>query len=175
MSKLLFSRRFFRGLWAGVACAMLVGTAAAEGLPPPKGRVVLTVSGNISQANQGKVAAFDMAMLEALPQHSFTTRTPWYDRPVKFTGPLLSDILAATKAQGRQINASAINDYTIHIPVADAQMHGIIVARLLDDQPMAVRDKGPLFVIYPFDSKSELRSSVYYERSIWQLKRMSIE
>lgn len=169
------SRRAIVGVIAAIAFAVGAGAAFADGLENPKGRVVLTMSGKIGETNKGKDAAFDMAMLEALPQHSFTTRTPWYDRPVKFTGPLLSDLLAATKAQGATINASAINDYTIQIPVADAKAHGIIVARLLDDQPMAVRDKGPLFVIYPFDSKAELRSSTYYERSIWQLKRMSIE
>lgn len=175
MPRSWYSRRVFLNLWTGVALTLLGGLAAADGLPQPKGRVVLTLSGKITQPNRGKDAVFDMAMLEALPQHSFTTRTPWYDRPVKFTGPLLSDVLNAAGAQGATINATAINDYTIHIPVADAQSHGIIVARLLDDQPMAVRDKGPLFVIYPFDSKPELRSSTYYERSIWQLKRMSVE
>jgi hypothetical protein len=168
-------RRAALALGAGMALSAWAFPAAADGLPHPKGRVVLTLSGLIGQPNQGKDAVFDMAMLEALPQRSFTTRTPWYDRPVKFTGPLLSDVLSAAKAQGKTINASAINDYTIRIPMADAQAHGVIVARLLDDQPMAVRDKGPLFVVYPFDSKAGLRSSVYYERSIWQLKRMSIE
>lgn len=169
------TRRVFIALGAGVAINLWAHPAFAEGLPAPMGRVVLTFSGQIAQVNQGKEAVFDMAALEALPQHSFTTRTPWYDRPVKFTGPLLVDVLAAVKAQGKTIRASAINDYTISLPVADAQLHGVIVARLLDDQPMAIRDKGPLFVIYPFDSKAELRSSVYYERSIWQLKRMTIE
>ncbi|MGC4394904.1 molybdopterin-dependent oxidoreductase [Hydrogenophaga sp. T2] len=159
----------------GFALAFSTLTAAAQGLPEPKGRVILTVSGQIEQTNRGKDAAFDMAMLEALPQQSFTTRTPWFDKPMKFTGPLLSDVLAAVKAKGQTIKASAINDYTISIPVADAAAHGVIVARLLNDQPMPVREKGPLFVIYPFDSKAELRSSTYYERSIWQLKRMSIE
>lgn len=171
----LLSRRAALRLAAGLVLVTLAGFAAAEGLPHPKGRVILTLSGQIGQPNRGKDAVFDMVMLEALPQHSFTTRTPWYDRPVKFTGPLLSDVLAAAKVQGKVINASAINDYTIRIPLNDARDHGVIVARLLDDQPMAVRDKGPLFVVYPFDSKAELRSSVYYERSIWQLKRMSIE
>jgi len=161
----------------GLSLSLVAGgaSALADGLPEPTGRTVLTVSGQIGQTNKGKDAVFDMAMLEALPQHSFTTRTPWYDRPVKFTGPLLSDLLAAVKAKGTTIHASAINDYTIRIPVADAKAHGVIVARLLDDQPMAVRDKGPLFVVYPFDSTAELRTSVYYERSIWQLKRMGIE
>ena len=164
-------RSFSLAVLLGLLPALVLG----QSLPEPKGRAVLTVSGKIGVKNRGETAAFDMAMLEALPQHSFTTRTPWYDRPVKFTGPLLSDLLAAVKAQGKTINATAINDYTIRIPFDDAREHGVIVARLLDDQPMAVRDKGPLFVVYPFDSKAALRSSVYYERSIWQLKRMSIE
>lgn len=176
---MLYLRRLSR---RAALCLTLAGSLStlsqpvlAEGLAEPKGRVILTVSGQIDRTNRGKDAVFDMAMLEALPQHSFTTRTPWYDKPVKFTGPLLADVLKAAGAKGQTIKASAINDYTIAIPLADAQAHGVLVARLLDDQPMALRDKGPLFVIYPFDSKAELRSSTYYERSIWQLKRMSIE
>jgi hypothetical protein len=168
-------RRAALGIGLAAALTALAFAARADGLPRPQGRVILTVKGQIGLSNQGQDAVFDMAMLEALPQHSFTTRTPWYDRPVKFTGPLLSDLLAAVKAHGTAINATAINDYTIRIPVADATAHGVIVARLLDDQPMAVRDKGPLFVVYPFDSKADLRTSTYYERSIWQLKRMGIE
>lgn len=149
--------------------------APAMALETPKERPILTISGKIGERNAGDKARFDMKMLEALPQHTFTTRTPWYDRPVKFTGPLLSDVLAAVKASGTSISAIAINDYKITIPVSDTQKHKVIVARLLDDQPMAVRDKGPLFVIYPFDSDAELRSSTYYERSIWQLKALDIQ
>lgn len=168
-----FSRRALLGL--GLALTTLSPLAVAADLSTPQGRVILTISGQVDQPNNGKNAVFDMAMLEALPQHSFTTHTPWFDRPIKFTGPRLSDLLAAVKAKGKIIHASAINDYTITIPMDDARAHGVIVARLLDDKPMAVRDKGPLFVIYPFDTKAELRNSVYYERSIWQLKHMRIE
>ena len=121
-------------------------------LPEPKGRTVLTVSGKIGVKNRGESTAFDMAMLEALPQHSFTTRTPWYDRPVKFTGPLLSDVLEAVQAGGSTISAVAINDYKITIPAEDARRFKVIMARLIDDKPMAIRDKGPLFIVYPFDS-----------------------
>jgi hypothetical protein len=38
-----------------------------------------------------------------------------------------------------------------------------------------VRTKGPLFIVYPFDSKAELQSSKFYARSAWQLKSMDIE
>ena len=149
--------------------------APAHALEAPKERVVLTVTGKIGVKNAGETARFDMKMLEALPQHSFTTRTPWYDRPVKFTGPLLADVLAAVKANGTSVSAVAINDYTIQIPVADTTAHKVIVARLLDDKPMPVREKGPLFVVYPFDDSATLRSSVYYERSIWQLKALGVQ
>jgi hypothetical protein len=149
--------------------------SAAMALKPPTERPVLTVSGKIGLKNAGDKARFDMKMMEALPQHSFTTRTPWYDKPVKFTGPLLADVLAAVKASGSTVSAVAINDYKISIPVTDTTRHKVIVARLLDDKPMPVREKGPLFVVYPFDDSSELRSSTYYERSIWQLKALEVQ
>ncbi len=157
----------------------LMGAAAACALPAlaldaPKERPILAVSGKIGVKNAGDVARFDMKMLEALPQQTFTPRTPWFDKPVKFTGPLLADVLAAVKANGQTISAVAINDYKISIPMGDLQ-HKPIVARLLDDKPMPVREKGPLFVVYPFDSSAELRSSTYYERSIWQLKALDIQ
>lgn len=175
MSQRTIARRTLIALASALPLLAAPGLTSAQGLAEPKDRVILTIDGQIGTKNRGNTAVFDMAMIEALPQHSFTARTPWYDKPVKFTGPRLADLLAAVQAKGTTVNATAINDYTIRIPVADAAAHGVIVARLLDDKPMAVRDKGPLFVVYPFDSKAELRSSTYYERSIWQLKRMNIE
>lgn len=165
------NRRLFLGALLG---AMAVGAQPALALDAPKERPILTVSGKIAVKNAGDVARFDMKMLEALPQQTFTTRTPWYDKPVKFTGPLLADVLAAVKASGASVNAIAINDYKISIPMGDTKFKPI-VARLLDDQPMPVREKGPLFVVYPFDSSAELRSSTYYERSIWQLKTLEVQ
>lgn len=149
--------------------------ASAQALDAPAERPILTISGKIGVKNAGDKARFDMKMIEALPQHSFTTRTPWYDKPVKFTGPLLSDVLAAVKASGTTVSAVAINDYKITIPMSDLKKYKVIMARLLDDQPMPVREKGPLFVIYPFDSDAELRTSTYYERSIWQLKALEVQ
>lgn len=154
--------------------AIAVCSHPALALDAPKERPILTVSGKIGARNAGDVARFDMKMLEALPQQTFTTRTPWYDKPVTFSGPLLADVLAAVKASGSTVSAVAINDYKISIPMGDMQ-HKPIVAILLDGKPMPVREKGPMFVIYPFDSKAELRTSTYYERSIWQLKALDIQ
>lgn len=155
--------------------AALLGAAGpARALEKATGPVVLTISGRVLMPNDGKAAHFDMAMLERLPQLSFVTRTPWYAEARKFTGPLLRDVLARAGAKGSTMRAVALNDYWVEIPFDDALRHDMIVARLLDDKPMAVRDKGPLFVIYPFDARPELRTPVYFSRSAWQLRSIEV-
>lgn len=160
--------------------SLLCGLSSAHAAEPasiaaPKGQVVLTIKGNIGIKNRGNEAALDMAMLSALPQHTFTTNTPWSKEPIKFTGPKLAEVLKLVKAKGSSIKASAINDYQITIPLEDANRFDVVVARLMNDQPIPVREKGPLFVIYPFDSNADFRTSTYYERSIWQLKSLEIQ
>ena len=136
--------------------------------------MILTVIGRVRTPNDGLRAQFDMAMLARLPQTSFTTSTPWYPQPRKFTGPLLRDVLAAAGAQGVQVRAFALNDYRVDIPFEDATRYDVIVARQLDGKPMAVRDKGPLFMVYPFDAQPDLRNAVYYSRSAWQLRTLEV-
>ncbi len=157
-------------------CVGLLGALAvpAQALEPPSGAVVLTVGGRVRNTNDGRRAQFDMAMLEALPQQLVVTRTPWFSHARRFTGPLLRDVLSAAGAQGTMLRLVALNDYQVDMPFDDAQRHDVIIARLLDDKPMAVRDKGPLFVIYPFDARPELRSVIYYSRSAWQLRMIDV-
>jgi hypothetical protein len=157
-----------------LAAPLLGLAAAARALERPNGPVVLTVSGRVRSPNDGANAQFDMAMLERLPQTTFSTRTPWYAQARKFTGPLLRDVLSAAGANGSVLRAIALNDYWVEIPFDDATRLDVIVARLLDDRPMAVRDKGPLFVIYPFDAHPEIRNPVYFSRSAWQLRTIEV-
>lgn len=167
------TRRTASGLLvAGLAAAAGWPTAALE---TPTRPVLLTVSGAIGERNRGQVAVFDIEMLRALPQVTFTTLTPWDNRPLKFTGPLLRDVLARVKVQGTLLRAHALNEYRIDIPVADAHRYDVVLAHTIDDQPLTVRTKGPLFVVYPFQHHAELQNNTYYERSIWQLKHIAVE
>lgn len=150
-------------------------TLAALALEAPRNPPVLKLTGQIGVKNQGNAAIFDMAMLEALPQHQFTTLTPWEDQPIKFSGPLLRDVLRLVQARGQTLRATALNDYRISIPVDDAQQFDVIIATRLNDQPMSIRTRGPLFIIYPFNAHPRLHSARYYERSIWQLKAIHVE
>ena len=40
---------------------------------------------------------------------------------------------------------------------------------------MPVRDKGPLFIVYPYDSSPELKHQKYYSRSAWQVAKMIVK
>jgi hypothetical protein len=164
-----------RRRWVQMVTAQLcMAGMPAWALDKPQGPVVLSVIGRVRRANRDLRADFDMPMLEALPQQTLNTRTPWYAQARRFTGPLLRDVLSAAGAYGTTLRLVALNDYRVDMPHDDAQRHDVLVARLLDGQTLSVRDKGPLLVIYPFDSRPELRSAVYYSRSAWQLRTIEV-
>lgn len=163
-----------RSVLALAVTAALSAKLFAQELAEPSGTVLLTLGGKLRRTNQGERAAFDMAMLESLPQHSFTTKTPWFAQPRKFTGPLLRELFSSVGAQGQTLRVMALNDYRIDIPFDDVRRFDVVLARLLDDRPMTVREKGPLFMVYPFDSNPALRNALYYSRSVWQLKAIDI-
>jgi hypothetical protein len=116
---------------------------------------------------------FDLAAIERLPQRTLMATTPWYPSTRQFSGPLLRDLLAAAgmpaDATG-QARCVALNDYKVDIPLDDLRRFEVVLAHRIDGKPLSVREKGPLFVIYPFDDRPELRTSIYYGRCIWQLK-----
>jgi hypothetical protein len=57
----------------GLATLPLLAPRHAAALDAPEGPVVLTLSGKLRQPNRGAVAQFDMAMLEKLPQLSYSS------------------------------------------------------------------------------------------------------
>lgn len=151
------------------------GLAETSDLGMPSGAVILKVSGQISKTNQGDEAHFDIEMLQELETRVVTTTTTWTEGEHVFTGVPLDALLEALGASGATMAATAINDYSVDIPTTDAVEGGPILAYLLDGEPMSRRQKGPLWVIYPFDSAPEYRTEVIYSRSIWQVDRIAIK
>lgn len=155
------------------ATASRVGHAA-DRLSLPSDKVILSVSGRIRTFNKDGSAEFDRAMLESLGMESFETTTPWYNGPVKFEGVRMKKLMQAVGASGESVTAIALNDYTTDIPVADFERYGVLLALKRDGNEMPVRDKGPLFVVYPYDSRPELKSQKFYSRSAWQVAKLEV-
>jgi len=156
-----------------VSSLLFVGTAAAE-QPNAPTKIILTVSGNID-AKDKQTIEFDRPSLEALGMVEIETTTPWYKGPVKFEGVPLEAVMKAVGAKGERVIAVALNDYSSEIPVEDFAKYKTILALKRDGEYMPVRDKGPLFIVYPYDDNPDLKSQKFYSRSVWQVAKLVVK
>ncbi|WEZ84933.1 molybdopterin-dependent oxidoreductase [Rhizobium sp. 32-5/1] len=164
-----------RTLTAGVALVAVLLPFRAVALDAPKGDVVLTITAvALDHPNIDGTAQFDMAMLEALAGRTGEMETPWTEGKVKFSGPFLRAILEAAGAHGTKLKVVALNDYAAELPIEDVTTIDTILATRMDGELMSVRDKGPLFLIYPFDKDSDLFNEKYFSRSVWQIKSIEV-
>jgi hypothetical protein len=166
-----------RSSWTipGSFLALCIGTfAMAEDLQVLTGPAILTVSVDLEQEDGGDTFVFDRVALAALPATTFETSTIWTDGVHSFTGVSLHILALEMGVSDGWFLATAINDYSVEIPLSDAVEGGPIIAYLMDGEEMSIRDKGPLWVIYPYDSDADFRSEVVFSRSIWQLDRLEI-
>jgi hypothetical protein len=83
-------------------------------------------------------------------------------------------LMAAIGASGDTVVATALNDYVTEIPIADFSVYNVLLALKRDGEYMTPRDKGPLFIVYPFDSDPALHHQRFYSRSAWQLARLVV-
>ena len=172
------TRRSFVSLLGGAAVLGLGGAstgALAADLPAPKGTVILKMAGSIANTNDAGTATFDLAMLEGLGLQSFVTTTPWHDGPVKFEGVPMSRLMDFVGAKGTGVTVKALNDYVTEIPMEDFTKYPVILALKRDGVYMPVKDKGPLFIVYPYDSNPDLKHQRFYSRSAWQVAQIIVK
>ncbi len=157
-----------------VALALWPSMAAAESLPVPTTTPILVISGNIQVSNVDGTAQFDRPMLEEMMDTVIDTKTPWFDGVSRFEGVLMADLMKRVGAVGETVTATALNDYVTEIPLADFEEFGVILALKHDGEFMSVRDKGPLFIVYPYDDAPELQNQTYFGRSAWQVATLTV-
>lgn len=160
-------RKTIRGLVLGLALAVAPGLAWAQSEP-----IILTIDGAIGG---GVPVELTRTQLEAIGAASITTTTPWHEGTPQFEGVPMSALLEHVNATGEMADVLALNDYRTSIPVSDFTQYPVLLALKQDGEYMSVRDKGPMFIIYPFDDFDELRADIYYSRSAWQVRRITIK
>jgi len=140
--------------------------AHAGGLIEISGRTELTSGGPVS---------LTIDEFEALaPPTIIKTSTPWH-AVTTFSGVSGVDFIRVTGATGQTIVARAANEYQTRIPLSDLTDLGVLFVTRMNGKRISLREKGPVFIIYPFDQNPEVKSEIYYGRSIWQLVEMRIE
>jgi hypothetical protein len=163
-----------------VAALLLLQSMAAGATSPcpaeqPKGAVVLVVDGLIQGCESSFEVKFDLPMLEALPKTVVKTENPWDPGMSTYEGVLLRDLVRFVNASGTVLSFTALNDYRTDIDVSDTQSINVILAYKRNGEFMPVRDKGPLFVVFPFSDDPSLAVEARYAQSIWQVARMTVK
>jgi len=160
-----------------VALGLTVGgkSPKADALKSPTEKPILTISGKVATTNKEGEAHFDRPMLESLGMVTIETSTPWDTGKVRFEGVPLDKVMKQVRASGERVVVVALNDYSSEIPLEDFAKHNVIIALKRNGEYMPISDKGPLFIIYPFDAKPELKRQTYYSRSVWQVAKMIVK
>ena len=162
----------------GFALMLPVAASAALGEKQlgaePVGPIVLTVSGNIEGVGTGPVIRLDRAMLEALGTTKLKTSTAWTAGEPEFEGVLARDLLEAVGAEGTLVVATALNDYVASIPFRELYDYPVLLALKMDGEYLQIRDKGPIWIVYPRDQFGELRNSMVDKKWVWQLSELEI-
>lgn len=152
------------------ACAAVAGT-----LPPaPSGPPLLTVGGDIACTNDGDQAAFDLPGLESLGHDTIRTTTVWTEGEQEFEGVRLAAVLEAVCAEGGRVQAGALNDYRVRFPLDEMMLDGALIAYRRNGETMPLRDRGPLWIVFPWDDNAAYRTEEVYNRSVWQLERLDV-
>ncbi|NBE09106.1 molybdopterin-dependent oxidoreductase [Paragemmobacter ruber] len=169
---LSFARRRIAAVSA--VLLMTIGQPVAAEIATPTDEVILTVNGAVSTTNSADGAEFDMAMLQALPASGFDTTTTWTEGMTRFDGVPLKVLLDAVGAKGATVTATALNNYSVEIPFDVIEDQVPIIAYHINGEPFSRRDKGPLWIVFPYDAGPDYQTELVYGWSIWQLSGLTV-
>lgn len=123
----------------------------------------------VTTAN-GKTVQISMTELMALEATEINSSTPWTDGVQKFRGVAFDLLFDTYGLIAETVRVSALNDYNVMVPVNVLRNDGAILAYHLNGAEMSVREKGPFWVIFPYDAKERFNTDTYWAYSVWQVQ-----
>lgn len=129
-------------------------------------KVILTViNGSVS-------GEYSLKQLDTFPQHTYKTKTPWTGEHL-FSGPLLRDVMQQSGwLHSRTLKAHALNDYIVDIDPHLLSTYSVLLATRMDGKVMRIRNKGPIWIVFPLDQSPELDTIDVHSQMVWQLNKL---
>ena len=146
--------------------------AAGAKVAPPKGEVVLTVTGDIGTRNRGDRLEFDLASLERMRTVRLVALEPFLKRKVTFEGVLLADLLdvAGASEEASKVSLTALDDYKVDFKLADVRSSQMLLATKADGKHMPVDRSGPIRIVFPDGSSLGRNPDLW----IWSVSTMKV-
>ncbi|MDR7123995.1 oxidoreductase [Pseudotabrizicola sp. 4114] len=110
-----------------------------------------------------------LADLDSFEQHSFTTSTIWTTGLMEFSGPALTDVVVSAGSVAGGLRLRAANDYSITLNPSMLEAQATIIATRINGKTFGVRERGPLWLVFPYDAHARFRTEQIFAASIWQL------
>ncbi len=179
-------------LLSALCLSLALALPAWAELSDPSGPTLVTLGGAIETSNRGpsteedltvlgkmgltfeKGAAFDAAMLAALPQVEIATTLPGSEVPATFSGPPLSAVMEAVGADGKSAFPMALDGYQIELPWALISAHEPILATHVDGKPLGIGDIGPTMTVFPVVEDTALYES-FLGLQVWATFYIEVE
>lgn len=110
----------------------------------------------------------------AMSDQQVVTQTPWTDDTLTFRGAPLAAVLARAGINDGWVNARGLNNYSINVPVDQALAAKAFLAVHMNGELMRIKDKGPFWIVFPWDEHPELLTREIRAWSVWQLQALSV-
>ncbi|MBR2655613.1 MAG: oxidoreductase [Loktanella sp.] len=131
---------------------------------------ILTVNSDAD----GRSVSFTYEELLALPQTEFRTGTIWTSDVDSYAGPTLAAVLDAAEVSHGDLRIYAINDYNVEFPADKISTDAPVLAVQVNGKPFSIREKGPIWLLFPFDDDDSYRTEDHFALSVWQLQQIDV-
>lgn len=139
--------------------------------------VVLSVYGDI-RVNDRHYDQMDFTLseLQALTQSDITTAHPWSIAPQHYHGVDMNALFGLLFNHRRvlSIQLEALNDFSVAVDWSQIEAFSPILAWQEDEQVMTRRNKGPLWLVLPFDQVPKVQQADFLHFMVWQLRAIRV-
>lgn len=157
---------------AGILILLCSWQALASAEP-----VVLTVYGDI-ELNEQKYNRLDFTLseLQAFAQADITTSHPWSSEQRGYHGVDINNLFDVLFSQQKVLSfqLEALNDFGMTINWQKIAPYSPILAWQENQRTMSLRNKGPLWLMLPFDQVPKVKQADFLHFMVWQLRVMRV-
>lgn len=141
-------------------------------VPTPSGKPVLTITGAVTNHNDGSAVAFDLSTLDAMATVTANIYEPFVKKDLKFIGIPMVDLLARAgiTPAATKVQLHALDDYKVDLKVSDIADPDILLATKADDARIPVGSGGPIRLVFPADSAVGKNKDMW----IWSIDSISV-
>ena len=136
------------------------------------------ISLEVVPGDSSQVVVVSHFELDELPQHSVTTASPYFEGQIRFSGPLLEDVLVQLIDKEFEsqdpVTLRALNDYFVETTFGVLSDAKAIIATRKEGTRLSIRDRGPFWIMLPLSDRPELDSEQYHRLLVWQLSRIEL-